>query len=106
MQPGEVVVVTFSPRSSSKARGLMQGWDQEPAGTGTEAAAPGILHAKGCLEDSRELTSSWGQGEGRPGRQLRVRWGGKRGHCLKSERGTGAIGCCCRPALAAKPGLH
>lgn len=80
VQPGKVALVTLSPRASSEARGLMQGWGQEPAGTGTEAAAPGILHAKGGLERSHELTSSWGQGEGKPGRQLREQGGEKRGH--------------------------
>lgn len=80
VQPGEVALVTLSPRASSEARGLMQGWGQEPAGTGTEAAAPGILHAKGGFGEKPRADFILGQGEGKPGRQLREQGGEKRGH--------------------------
>lgn len=59
----EVVLVTWWPCSSSKARGLVQGWGEAPAGTDTKAAAPRFLHARGCLE---ETTSSQEQGGGNP----------------------------------------
>lgn len=65
MQPGEVALAMLSPRASSEARGLMQGWGQEPAGTGTKAAAPGILHAKGGFGEKPRADFIPGAGGGK-----------------------------------------
>lgn len=65
VQPGEVALAMLSPRASSEARGLMQGWGQEPAGTGTEAAAPGILHAKGGFGEKPRADFIPGAGGGK-----------------------------------------
>ena len=104
----EVVSVTRWPSSFSKVRGLMQGGPEAPTGTDTKAAALRFLHARGCLEESCELTSSQEQGQGDPaGRDPRDWWGGNCKHWLKSKLGTGAVGQCCSPgACLQKPGLH
>lgn len=91
--------------SSSKARGLMQGGHEAPAGTDTKAAALRFLHARWCLEESCEVTSSQEWGGGNPaGRDPQDREQQGPAEVKARDRS-------CRPVLQPgaypqKPGLH